>query len=67
MGRRLMQARVLRAADYQRMRWKNGGGWTTELAASRTNGDTFDWRDHAPQHLSGHAYDSFHGMLDMAA
>jgi len=39
-----MQARVLRAADYQRMRWKNGGGWTTELAASRPNGDTFDWR-----------------------
>ena len=44
MGRGLMQARVLRAADYQRMRWKNGGGWTTELAASRTNGDAFDWR-----------------------
>ena len=39
-----MLARVLRAADYQRMRWKNGGGWTTELAASRTNGNAFDWR-----------------------
>jgi environmental stress-induced protein Ves len=39
-----MFARVLRAADYQRMRWKNGGGWTTELAASRTEGEAFDWR-----------------------
>lgn len=40
-----MLARVLRAADYQRMRWKNGGGWTTQLAASSVNGDSaFDWR-----------------------
>jgi len=43
--RALMRACVLRAADYQRMRWKNGGGWTTQLAASPTNGDgAFDWR-----------------------
>ena len=28
-----MHARVLRALDYRRMRWKNCGGWTTELAA----------------------------------
>jgi len=27
-----MRARVLRNADYRRMRWKNGDGWTTELA-----------------------------------
>jgi uncharacterized protein len=43
-----MRARVLRAADYRRMRWKNGGGWTTELAVSgesaRDAGGTFDWR-----------------------
>lgn len=38
-----MSARVLRAADYRRMRWKNGGGWTTELA-SGGDADRFDWR-----------------------
>jgi hypothetical protein len=40
-----MNVRVLRAADYRRMRWKNGGGWTTELAASASADDgDFDWR-----------------------
>jgi environmental stress-induced protein Ves len=40
-----MHARVLRATDYQRMRWKNGGGWTTQLAASPAQEDSaFDWR-----------------------
>ncbi len=43
-----MRARILRAADYRRMRWKNGGGWTMELAVfpetSRAEGDAFDWR-----------------------
>ena len=41
-----MSVRVLRAADYRRMRWKNGGGWTTELA-TLANADAsagFDWR-----------------------
>ena len=40
-----MSLRVLRAADYRRERWKNGGGWTTELAAGRGVADAaFDWR-----------------------
>jgi len=40
-----MHARHLRHADYRRMRWKNGGGWTTELAVSPEPGaDAFDWR-----------------------
>jgi len=43
-----MHARVLRAADYRRMRWKNGGGTTTELAvhpeAGGDAGGAFDWR-----------------------
>ena len=43
-----MRARVLRNADYRRMRWKNGDGWTTELAIFPRSGDdaaaTFDWR-----------------------
>ena len=35
---------VLRPADYRRMRWQNGGGWTTELARRPAEGATFDWR-----------------------
>lgn len=34
--------RLLRASDYRRMVWKNGGGITTELA--RSGGEDFDWR-----------------------
>jgi environmental stress-induced protein Ves len=41
-----MKIRHLRESDYRRMRWKNGGGWTTELAAKpSTDSPTgFDWR-----------------------
>ena len=38
-----MRIRHLREADYLRQRWKNGGGWTTQLAAAGS-GDDFDWR-----------------------
>lgn len=35
-------------ADYRRMRWKNGRGWTTEIAVhpadADLNGKPFDWR-----------------------
>ena len=34
---------VRRTADYQRMRWKNGAGWTTELAVEPA-ADGFVWR-----------------------
>ncbi len=33
----------LRAADYRRMRWKNGGGWTTELALGGAP-EAWGWR-----------------------
>jgi len=38
--------RVLRAADYRRMAWKNGGGETIEIAAwpPRAGLANFDWR-----------------------
>ena len=43
-----MRMRVLRRADYRRMPWKNGGGWTTQLAAFPESGTNavapFDWR-----------------------
>jgi hypothetical protein len=40
-----VSVRILRAGDYRRMRWKNGGGWTTELAAAALPGESaFEWR-----------------------
>jgi environmental stress-induced protein Ves len=38
--------RIVRAADYRRMPWKNGGGSTTEVAIAPANAtlDNFDWR-----------------------
>lgn len=40
--------RLLGPDDYRRMRWKNGQGWTTEIAVSPVdaglNGKPFDWR-----------------------
>lgn len=43
-----MRARLLHPADYRRQRWKNGGGWTTELIAvpdgAGEPGAAFDWR-----------------------
>lgn len=39
-----MNLEVFRAAHYRRMRWKNGGGITTEVARSPAEGEEFDWR-----------------------
>jgi uncharacterized protein len=38
--------RIIRAVDYRRMPWKNGGGTTTEIAIAPLNAtiDTFAWR-----------------------
>ena len=56
-----MSARLLRAADYRRMRWKNGGGWTTELAASANaaEGGDFDWRISVAEIESDGAFSTF--------
>ena len=36
---------LLRASDYQRVRWKNDGGWTTEIARDPSAAsDHFRWR-----------------------
>ena len=60
-----MQARILRAADYRRMRWKNGGGWTTELAvhpdAAGDAGGAFDWRISIAEIESDGAFSTFPG------
>jgi environmental stress-induced protein Ves len=40
-----MTVRRLTRADYRRMPWRNGGGWTTEIAREPAGDhDTFDWR-----------------------
>jgi environmental stress-induced protein Ves len=60
-----MRARVLRRADYRRMRWKNGGGWTTELAAFPESGAEaaapFDWRVSIAEIESDGAFSAFPG------
>ena len=41
-----MKLRVLHLRDYQRTRWKNDGGWTTEIARDPPAGESaeFRWR-----------------------
>ena len=43
-----MKTQVLRGTDYKRARWKNGLGWTDQIAISPENADLrradFDWR-----------------------
>ncbi|MHB8448630.1 MAG: HutD/Ves family protein [Rudaea sp.] len=60
-----MRARVLRHADYRRMRWKNGGGWTTELAAhpepDAGANAAFDWRVSIAEIESDGAFSAFPG------
>lgn len=56
-----MHARVLRSADYRRMRWKNGGGWTTELAALPADAPAFDWRVSIAQIDADGAFSPFPG------
>ena len=36
--------RVIAASAHQRVRWKNDGGWTTQLARDPAEGDAFRWR-----------------------
>jgi len=57
--------RVLSASDYRRARWKNGGGWTTELAAhpavATGPGTAFDWRVSIAEIESNGAFSTFPG------
>jgi len=36
--------RVVSACENRRVRWKNDGGWTTEIARDPADGDRFRWR-----------------------
>ncbi|MCA0023144.1 MULTISPECIES: HutD family protein [unclassified Mesorhizobium] len=56
--------RVLRAAEYKSMPWKNGGGVTTEIAVSPADAglDAFDWRVSMARVESGGPFSSFAGI-----
>lgn len=56
-----MKIRHLRADDYRRMRWKNGGGWTTELYShpAADGGEGFGWRVSIAEIESEGAFSTF--------
>ena len=56
--------RILRAADYRSMPWKNGGGTTTEIAVSPEGAglDDFDWRVSMARVQAGGPFSSFAGV-----
>ncbi|PTE12469.1 HutD/Ves family protein [Mesorhizobium helmanticense] len=56
--------RILRAAEYRVMPWKNGGGTTTEIAVSPDGAglDDFDWRVSMARVESGGPFSGFAGV-----
>ncbi|GLS35387.1 hypothetical protein GCM10010869_09750 [Mesorhizobium tianshanense] len=56
--------RILRAAEYRSMPWKNGGGVTTEIAVSPAGAglDDFDWRVSMARVDSGGPFSGFTGV-----
>lgn len=56
--------RILRAAEYRVMPWKNGGGTTTEIAVSPDGAglDDFDWRVSMARVESDGAFSGFAGV-----
>jgi len=56
-----MSARLIHVGEYRRVRWKNGGGWTTELAAAPAGAEAFDWRISIAEVESDGAFSTFPG------
>ncbi|WP_215905711.1 HutD family protein [Thalassospira sp. TSL5-1] len=56
--------RILRASDYRRMPWKNGGGETVEIAVYPANAglDDFAWRISMAKVASDGPFSSFPGI-----
>lgn len=53
----------LKVADYRKMLWKNGAGYTVELARSAGESlDTFDWRISMADVTSSGLFSQFDGM-----
>jgi environmental stress-induced protein Ves len=55
------QSRVIPANDYRRARWKNGLGWTREIACSPETGD-WNWRVSIAEIERGAEFSSFPGI-----
>ena len=60
-----MAMRILRAKGYRRMRWKNGGGETTEIFVSPDGAlvESFDWRV-SMAHVASHGPFSLFPNID---
>jgi environmental stress-induced protein Ves len=43
-GPNMSRLTLLRTSDYRRLRWKNDGGWTTEIAREDDEAADFRWR-----------------------
>lgn len=56
--------RIIRAAEYRRMRWKNGGGETIEIAVSPPDSalDDFHWRVSMAHVASAGPFSNFPGI-----
>ena len=56
--------RIIRAAEYRRMRWKNGGGETIEIAVSPPDSslDDFHWRVSMAHVASAGPFSNFSGI-----
>jgi environmental stress-induced protein Ves len=56
--------RIIRASDYRRMPWKNGGGETVEIAISPADAslDAFDWRVSMARVASSGPFSRFPGV-----
>ena len=56
-----MSVTLLRRADYRRMRWKNGQGWTTEILREPDR-EAFDWRLSIAEIESNAPFSAFAGV-----
>ena len=55
---------LIRAADYQRVRWKNDGGWTTEIARDPADASSdFRWRVSIADIESDGPFSTFPGVV----
>ncbi|MEO7325399.1 MAG: HutD family protein [Dokdonella sp.] len=59
----MSEIRLIAATDVQRSRWKNGGGWTTEIARSADGAsEDFRWRISIADIESDGPFSSFPGI-----
>ena len=54
--------RLIAASESRRVRWKNDGGWTTELARDPLSGEDFRWRVSIAEIESDGPFSAFPGV-----